>query len=463
MMTGCADEAAKKNVQTREDVNKTLSRMQGTNAGYVPKGEGVGATEEERVTGLEHYQIKKNSENAADLKKLVANLSPDQKPSVWMILANADMQAALVASRDARVEGARICSGSIGLMNRLAAAANTQVLAGAFKKSLDGSTTRELDTLLKGYQSELETQKALAAKLTKDAAALQVEIDALGTEADKLNAGVRDLRQSAFVKSGNAQLDLYKQAANIEIEAQKQLTKRQIKSVSRDMIVSQLAMAVANQQSLQQSVDTLQTQVQQSQARTKELDAKVRSLESSSSASLAGVLELYNELEASRKKVVEPGFAEAVKRAKEAVNSAEEAAKAAKGDQERYYKLELLGKRELYLDIMVQQLAFEQDYCETLSLVTKIGADQGVAVSDTLLQGPQRFAKTQQDLGQKAWTEYSAAATLVTELTGGVTNNEDPLVVQAQAAFIRLQALQKSLDHLAPGGGVAPAAAPEAK
>ncbi len=426
--------------------------MQKTNAGFVPKGQGVGATDEERVTGLEAYQIKQNTQTAGELKKLVSDLAPDAKPSAYMVVANADMQAALIASRDARIEGARICSASIGLMNRLSIAANTQVLAGAFKKSLDGVTTRELDGLLKGYQSELETQKASGDKLTKDAAALQAEIDALGSEADKLVAGVRELRQSAFVKTGNAQLDLYKQAANIEIEAQKQLTKRQLKIVSRDLIMSQLAVTMANQQSLQQSVETLQTQVAQSQARTKELDSKVRSLESSSSTSLAGVLELYNELEASRKKVVEPNFKEALRRAKDAVGNAEEAVKSAKGEQERYYKLEWLGKRELYIDIMVQQLAFEQDYSETLALVTKFGADQGVAVSDTLLQGPQRFSKDQQEIGKKAWEEYTAAASLVTELTGGVSNSEDASVIQAQAAYTRLQALQKSLDQLAPGG-----------
>ncbi len=455
MMTGCADKTAQKRNQTRDEVNKVLADMQKTNAGFVPKGEGEGQTEEERISGLENYQIRENTKKAVELKKLVPDLVPEQKSSVLMVIANTDMQAALIRSRDARIEGARICSGSIGLMNRLSSAANSQVLANAFKKSLDGTTVRELDALLRGYQSDLETQKAAADKLTKAAEALQVEIQALGDEADKLNAGVRETRQSAFVKSGNAQLDLYKKAANLEIEAQKNLTKRQLKIVSRDMIVSQLAMAIANQQSLQQSVDTIQTQMLQAQGRSKELDAKVRSLENASSASLASVLELYNELETSRKKFVEPVFKEARDRAKSAVDNADAAVKAAagKGEQERYYKLELLGKRELYIDIMVQQLAFEQDYTETLNLVTKFGADQGVAVSDTLLQGQQRYAKDQKEVGSLAWTEYRAASALVTELSTGQT--DDASSVQAQAAYTRLQALEKSLTQLAPESGAA--------
>jgi DNA repair exonuclease SbcCD ATPase subunit len=453
LMTGCADEAAQKRAQTRDDVNKALAELKKVDAGYVPKGTNVVPEEDGSV--LEAYQVTSNSKAADDLRKLVPNISADQKPSVLLMIANTDMQAALVSSRDARIEGARICSASVGLISRLASAANSQIQAAAFKKSLDGSTTRDLDSLLKTYQSDLEQQKALADKLTKDSQALQAQVQALGDEADKLNAGVRQMRESAFVKTGNAQLDLYKKAANIEIEAQKNQTKRQLKLVARDLVVSQLKLALANQQSLQQSVDTLQAQVQQSQSRSKELDAKVRSLESASSSSLAGVLELYNELEAARTSKVEKNFDKARTRAAAAVASAEEAWKASqgKGDQERYYKLELLGKRELYIDIMVQQLAFEQDYTETLNLVTKYGADQGVPVSDTLLQGPQRYAKAQAALAPVAWKEYRAASALVTELSTGQADEAG--VVTAQAAYSRLQALEKSLTQLAPEGTAA--------
>ncbi|MEX0776081.1 MAG: hypothetical protein WD042_10275 [Phycisphaeraceae bacterium] len=416
ILTGCGDQTAAGRRQLRQNIEEALAKMEAAQRSFADPNYQAG-------TQSDDYRQQKLTEAAGDLKKLI-DANPTMADVVPALRVHASAQQALARHQAdilARVEWAAASNMAASLLQQSINVADATSRVELFHT--------DSSTVVKKLQAQLGQKQESIKTLTGQAAAFQRTIDenqskrtALLAQRDSGRAKADDLRTKAFAsKDAKTQSELTQQAIDAELAANKAQADADGHHNALAKAQAELAI-VAKQLALDQAAAKLmQDQLQEQEKRANDDLAARQKMESGdqdfSKKSVVNVLVTqFDKLKQKYDQDIAKPYDQAVAHIDQAIGSLQKAQQAAKGDQVRQVKLELLSAQVTKAQILADRTMARKDLEQSLTLVVNRLQKQ---VADTVVRPMADLAKAMSQANQQ---DAQAAATLIDE-AGKLSND----------------------------------------
>ncbi len=404
---GCADPAAVQQSKLIKDLEKALAEAEQAQFGYVPAS---AKDADGNTMRLQDYRQQKIASVIPKLTALAGKETGDQRTSVRRLLADCHASAARFALREALTVWSELGRQSTDLVSRMALVAATggrsDVLAGD-----ESPLANRLHERKSQLESDLRDHREKANQAGEAIAELDGDLGELNAEKDQLWQQVSDHRKAGFTAEGEAQLAIFREAADVETKANRVEKEVQKLQLRKDLIESGLRIEQRQVEINEASIKWIEQQLDASAQRAADARQEQEKSQADMQSAAAAFHEQFNAIQTRVGGVLDEHFQAATGHVEKAVRTFE-----SERSRDPDVKLHRLTMMLTHLYVLTQRIMVAGDYGRTLSLLADESERMELDFAGSMREAAKQLAATQDELIAAAAGVQEAADALADEV-----------------------------------------------
>ena len=461
-MSSCSDSEAQEAIAARERFTQAAALVEQAMQGYVPKGKESAAETPKpgdggqgdpfakiRAADLRAYQQSLLTQAASALEPALGRGSERQKAASKRLMSELLMFESRVVVASAMDQWGDLAGRGANLLNYKTRVGNAQTRI-RLLESEDDRVLSDLRRSLMETQQQMEGYRGEAASLRDQTMEMASRAERRNAQADQQFAQSKELEARAFTAEGDAQYELYDQAAIIMKQADETTAEAQRLEIQRDHLARELETQEALQRQAERSLRSIQDQIEQiEQARRRELDERDEAFAAKRTSASRLEDEFKQYLDDYTNLVAQP-FEEAVTKAERAEKLASEAVGLARGTEPENVQaaqLERLARMVQRTEVLTARAVVVGSHESLLGALRHRAREMGVQSAGLTSTAPPEAGASHKELVEQVTGKIEESLEMAEKLRKGLAEN-DPFAVRVSEQVDILVAYRDQIQGL---------------